>query len=53
MSKKLPILDKKISVPFSITRKVIIAFEERCSTLGVCKSNIAEELIITFLKDTK
>lgn len=53
MSKKLQPLDKKINVPLSLTKKVIIAFTVRCKELKINRSNMIEELMITFLKDTK
>jgi len=53
MSQKLPYLEKKTPQHYSITLKVAMAFDTRCSELKISRSGIVEEKILEFLNDTK
>jgi hypothetical protein len=50
---KLDILDKKIPMNLSIQRKVVLDFNKTCESMGVSQNEIAQELFLGFLLDTK
>tara|TARA_R110000782_G_scaffold3057_1_gene11266 strand:+ start:750 stop:947 length:198 start_codon:yes stop_codon:yes gene_type:complete len=50
---KLDILDKKIPMNLSIQRKVVLDFNKTCESMGVSQNEIAQELFLEFLLDTK
>ena len=50
---KLDPLDKKIPMNLSIQRKVVLDFNKTCENMGISKNDIAQELMLGFLLDTK
>jgi hypothetical protein len=50
---KKDILEKKIPFNLSIKRKVVLDFNKTCADMGVSKNEIAEELLLEFLRGTK
>lgn len=50
---KKDIMEKKIPFNASVKRKVVLDFETVCFELGLEKSPMVEELLLTFIKDVK
>ena len=48
-SDKLPYLDKRISVTFTMKRRTIIMFKKRCDELGLNKNQVIETMLNEFL----
>lgn len=49
--KKKHVMDRHIPTAFSITRRTKILFEEKCDLLGVGRSEMAEQLLLTFINE--
>ena len=53
MNKKVNPLDKKVPTAFSISQRTLFLFGQKCKELGVSRSSMAEELILTFIKNVQ
>ncbi len=44
-------MDRHIPTAFSITRRTLILFEDKCVLLGFNRSEMAEELFLNFINN--
>ena len=49
MGKKVLYLEKKVSVVFSLRRKIMIAFQAKIDRLNINKNDLMEELMLEWM----